>query len=75
MTRHLGERGFHGSGQGRGSPRVAHSGKQNRRPGFPRLRQLLLKVYLRFLCQSLTPLRLNALRTSLDVEWKGTDGL
>ena len=74
-TSHLGKQSLHGSGQGCGSPRVAYSGKQNGRPGFPGLCQLLLQVHLGFLCQSLTPLRLNMLQTSLDMEWKGAGSL
>ena len=74
-TSHLRKQSFHGSGQGCRSLRVAYSGKQDGRPGFPGLRQLLLKVYPGFLCQSSIPLQLNTLRTSLDVEWKGIDGL
>ena len=74
-TSHLGEQSFHGSSQGCRSPRVAYSEKQDRRPGFPRLCELLLKVYSGLLCQSSTSLRLNTLQTSLDIEWKETGSL
>jgi len=60
-TSHLGKRSLYRSGQGCGSLRVAYSGKQDGRPGFPGLRQLLPQVHLGFLCQSSTPLRLNTL--------------
>jgi len=54
---------------------VAYSEKQDECPDIPRLCELLPKVHSGLLCQSSTPLRLNMLRTSLDVEWKGTGGL
>jgi len=72
---HLGEWSFHGSGQGHRSPRVVYSGKQDGRPGFPRLCKLLLKVHSRLLHHSSTPLWPDTLWTSLDVEWKRKDGL
>ena len=59
-TSHIGERSFHGFGQGCRSLRVAYSGKQDGRPDFPGLRQLLPKVHLGFLYQSSTPLRLSS---------------
>ena len=51
---HLGERSFHGSGQSCRSPRIAYSGEQDGRPGFPRLCELLPEVHLGLFCQSST---------------------
>jgi len=48
-TSHLGKQSFHGSGQGRRSPRVVYFRKQDRRPSLFGLHKLLLKVYLKFL--------------------------
>ena len=53
---HLGEQSFHGSGQSRRSLRMAYSREQDGRPGFPRLRELLLEVHSGLFCQSSTPL-------------------
>jgi len=53
---HLKEQSFHRSGQSRRSLRMAYSGEQDGRPGFPRLRELLLKVHSGLFCQSSTPL-------------------
>ena len=53
---HLGERSFHGSGQSHRSLKMAYSGEQDGRPGFPRLRELLPEVHLELFCQSSTPL-------------------
>ena len=44
------------SGQSRRSPRMAYSGEQDGRPGFPRLHELPLEVHSGLFCQSLTPL-------------------
>ena len=68
----LGEWSCYGSGEDHRSPRVAHSGKQDGHPGFPRFHKLLPKVYLRLLCHSPTPLWPDMLWASLDMEWKRT---
>jgi len=41
---------FHGSGQSRRSLRMAYSGEQDGRPGFPRLRELLPKIHSGLFC-------------------------
>ena len=72
---HLGERSLYRSSQGCRSLRVAHSKEQDGRSDLPRLYKLLLKVHSELLYQSSTPLWLNMLQTSLDMEWKGTGSL
>jgi len=42
--------------QSRKSSRMAYSGEQDGRPGFPRLHELLPEVHLELFCQSSTPL-------------------
>ena len=41
---------FHGSGESRRSLRMAYSGEQDGRPGFPRLRELLPKIHSGLFC-------------------------
>jgi len=41
---------FHGSSQSRRSLRMAYSGEQDGRPGFPRLRELLPKIHSGLFC-------------------------
>jgi len=74
-TSHFREWSFHGSSQGYRSLRVAYSRKQDRCPGFPRLRKLLPEVHSRLLCHSSTLLWPDMLWTSLNMKQKRADGL